>query len=214
MGAKPVRAVAKDQGSPGLPSEGLLLITDKFDAVAVDPGATLILSRGQGASKMQISVPGEVRKVLSAVKEGEIPNIKARFRVSNALYNCRVFLLQNVGEGAEHLLALHIQRESSIVDTIHVLAADYNLSDREQEALEAIAAGLSSKQAAERMHISPNTVKSFIRTVMLKMGVGSRAAMIGRLLEYTKSNGHPEGEWQGTRRTTRGQSWANVPDEE
>jgi DNA-binding CsgD family transcriptional regulator len=41
--------------------------------------------------------------------------------------------------------------------------------------------GFTSKEIAERMKISPNTVKAFIRLVMVKMGVSTRSGIIGKL---------------------------------
>ena len=35
------------------------------------------------------------------------------------------------------------------------------------------------------MNITPNTVKSFVRIIMIKMGVGTRAAIVSKLLEYS-----------------------------
>ncbi len=38
-----------------------------------------------------------------------------------------------------------------------------------------------SKEIAERLKISPNTVKAFVRLVMVKMGVTTRSAVVGKL---------------------------------
>ena len=43
--------------------------------------------------------------------------------------------------------------------------------------------GLTSKEVAIRMNISPNTVKAFLRLVMGKMGVTTRAGIVAKLLE-------------------------------
>jgi DNA-binding CsgD family transcriptional regulator len=42
--------------------------------------------------------------------------------------------------------------------------------------------GLTSKEIAIRMNISPNTVNSFVRLMMVKMGVSSRSAIIGKIV--------------------------------
>ena len=42
--------------------------------------------------------------------------------------------------------------------------------------------GLSSKEIATRMNVSPNTVKAFLRVVMIKMGVSSRSAIVGKVM--------------------------------
>jgi hypothetical protein len=48
--------------------------------------------------------------------------------------------------------------------------------------LRGISLGLSSKVMADRMDISPNTVKAFLRLIMIKMGVTSRAGIVANIL--------------------------------
>jgi DNA-binding CsgD family transcriptional regulator len=43
--------------------------------------------------------------------------------------------------------------------------------------------GLTSKGLARKMSISPNTVNAFLRLIMVKMGVTSRAGVMGKLLD-------------------------------
>ncbi len=58
----------------------------------------------------------------------------------------------------------------------------YGLSVREEQVLRLVLTGLSNKQIAEQMGISPNTVKAFLRLIMTKMEVSSRFAILGKLL--------------------------------
>ena len=44
--------------------------------------------------------------------------------------------------------------------------------------------GLSSKEIANRMDVSPNTVKTFLRLIMIKMGVSSRAAIVAKVISF------------------------------
>ncbi len=60
-------------------------------------------------------------------------------------------------------------------------ALKYGLTKREQEALSGILGGLSNKELAAWMNISPNTVKAFIHIVMLKMGASTRAEIAERI---------------------------------
>ena len=43
--------------------------------------------------------------------------------------------------------------------------------------------GFTSKEIAARMKISPNTVKAFLRLIMLKLRVSTRSGIVGRILE-------------------------------
>ena len=52
------------------------------------------------------------------------------------------------------------------------------LTDRESEVLALITQGMSNAQVAELTFLSPNTVKSYIRSVYRKIGVGSRTQAV------------------------------------
>ena len=58
----------------------------------------------------------------------------------------------------------------------------FGLTSREQETVQFLLEGLTSKEIAQRMKISPNTVKAFIRLVMVKMGVSTRSGIIGKIV--------------------------------
>ena len=49
--------------------------------------------------------------------------------------------------------------------------------------------GLSTKGLAREMNISPNTVNAFLRLIMIKMGVTTRAGVVGKVLEQNGANG-------------------------
>ncbi len=57
------------------------------------------------------------------------------------------------------------------------------LSPREQEITRMVAAGYPNKTIAAVLDISSWTVGTHLRRVFAKLGVGSRAAMVARLLE-------------------------------
>jgi DNA-binding CsgD family transcriptional regulator len=58
-----------------------------------------------------------------------------------------------------------------------------NLSPREQEIVRMVAQGHSNKIIADVLNISSWTVCTHLRRIFAKLGVGSRAAMVARLLE-------------------------------
>ncbi|MFL5846389.1 MAG: response regulator transcription factor [Solirubrobacteraceae bacterium] len=49
------------------------------------------------------------------------------------------------------------------------------LSDREQEVVELLASGLNGEQIAERLVLSPETIKTHVRNAMLRLGARTRA---------------------------------------
>jgi DNA-binding CsgD family transcriptional regulator len=56
------------------------------------------------------------------------------------------------------------------------------LTQREQETVKLLLQGLTSKEIAVRMEISANTVKAFVRLVMIKMGVSTRSGIAGKFV--------------------------------
>jgi len=41
--------------------------------------------------------------------------------------------------------------------------------------------GLTSKEIAVRMNVTPNTVKTFVRLIMSKMAVSTRSGIVGKI---------------------------------
>jgi len=62
------------------------------------------------------------------------------------------------------------------------VSQQFNLTQREQEVLKHLLQGLTGKAIANRMNISPNTVKAFLRMIMIKMGVSSRSEMVIKII--------------------------------
>jgi DNA-binding CsgD family transcriptional regulator len=73
------------------------------------------------------------------------------------------------------------------------LSESFHLTEREREVVELLIQGLTNKEIAERMDISPNTVRAFIRMVMVKLGVSTRSGIVGIVFRgiYTAINHRP-----------------------
>jgi DNA-binding CsgD family transcriptional regulator len=65
----------------------------------------------------------------------------------------------------------------------------FNLTQREQEVLEYLLQGMRNKEIANRMNISPNTVRAFLRLIMIKTGVSSRSAIVGKIMMTQRNVG-------------------------
>ena len=75
-----------------------------------------------------------------------------------------------------------IERKSNESATIVEISERYGLTARERETVQFLREGFTSKEIAQRMEISPNTVKAFIRLVMVKMGVSTRSGIVGKIV--------------------------------
>jgi DNA-binding CsgD family transcriptional regulator len=170
---------------------GLLVLDMSLRLLAADEGALSILHgtvhNNGNKNGEKVYLPKHVLDMLA--NQGNGAGGKLRVSIGDEHYLCRTFFIQQQnGATGEPSIALYLHRDTSFTDAINDIAAEYHLSDREQQALRGIAIGLSAKEMADQMDISPNTVKSFLRIVMIKLGVGTRAGILGRLLEHGQHN--------------------------
>lgn len=165
---------------------GLILLDLSLKPIAFDSGAAAILRDPQERNAdSTINLPKEVLETIRSHNPNELTSVKTHFRLGKREYSCRAYLLESqIGSFTLPILALHLERDSSYNDALNDVIAAYHLTSREQEALRGISVGLTSKELAERMNISPNTVKAFLRLIMIKMGVTTRAGIVAKLLEH------------------------------
>ncbi|HXK03863.1 MAG TPA: helix-turn-helix transcriptional regulator [Verrucomicrobiae bacterium] len=159
------------------------MVDSDFRLIALDSGAEAILADLNGPGGAEPALPADVVNRLSAgFESGQIGASSIHLASAHHEYSCRAFLVKSRDSNFGDILALHLKKEISVVDAVHQVGIDYHLTDREQEVLIGVAMGLTSKELAGRMNISPNTVKAFLRLIMIKMGVATRAGIVGKLL--------------------------------
>jgi len=170
---------------PKVPDVGLVLMDTALKPIASDRGAFAILRGMNGASIKQESasfLPKEVLDMIGDHTPNDMSSSKMTFHVGTSDYTVRAYRM-DAETGFPPMIALHIEKVSSTSDAVSAVAAKYHLTDREQETLRGVAMGLSSKELAIKMNISPNTVKVFLRLIMIKMGVSTRGAIIAQILQ-------------------------------
>lgn len=74
-------------------------------------------------------------------------------------------------------LSRDLEKHAEIEELLLLPPEDYQLSDREQEVLELVAQGLSSKEIAERLNIAVNTVNTHRKSITKKTGIKSVAGL-------------------------------------
>jgi DNA-binding NarL/FixJ family response regulator len=75
----------------------------------------------------------------------------------------------------------------------HDLGRDLRLTPREEDVLALVVAGRSNAEIAELLFLSPNTVKSFIRTAYAKIGATTRSQAVAWGIQH----GYPTGDLTG-----------------
>jgi DNA-binding CsgD family transcriptional regulator len=88
------------------------------------------------------------------------------------------------------VITFHLQRDASPNGAILQIVSRCGLTPREEAVLRGISIGLTTKEIAQRLNISPNTVKTYLHSIMIKLRVTTRAAIVGKLLNYEEVPQH------------------------
>jgi len=120
---------------------------------------------------------------LGLKSQGTLEYSIKRFMSGRRHYRCRLLPVSPCGRNPQRpMMALLIERNPVSAD-LFAIAEKFNLTRREYEAVQHLALGMTSKEIAARMEISPNTVKAFLRLAMIKTGVTNRSGIIGKFLK-------------------------------
>jgi DNA-binding CsgD family transcriptional regulator len=173
---------------PAAVESGLILLDASLTVVALDEGAALLLSSSEDLEAtvtQPISLPSDFQDTLRRYGPSGLPSFTLRVKLASGEFDSRIYMLESCQLPLpQPLVAVHLQKGASANDLLSDAGVRYHLTDREEEALRGIALGLTSKELAKRMRISPNTVKAFVRMIMAKMGVSTRSGIVARLLEH------------------------------
>lgn len=119
----------------------------------------------------------KIRTALLSKQASSSARFVSEFKSGRRSYFCRAF---SVGSSRKqsHAAAVGVLLERGLSGLIPIsqLSQRHRLTQREAETLVYSLQGLSSKEIANRMNASTNTVKTFLRLVMIKTGVTSRSA--------------------------------------
>jgi DNA-binding CsgD family transcriptional regulator len=192
---KMINTVSNGHGVPVVDETGGMILMDaSFHAIAYDRGAAVILGIPERTPEVlhpAVPIPKELLDVLNGKDFTAVHNTVTRLHTRKGQFSCTTYLMapQN-GVLSQPVLALHLERDFSAMDAIDKVAARYHLTEREEETLKGVALGLTSKELADRMHISPNTVKAFLRLIMIKMGATTRSGIVGKILQSQHDTGN------------------------
>jgi DNA-binding CsgD family transcriptional regulator len=162
---------------------GVVIVDASLNVVAANVHAVQILAFPVGSEKARRPSALLREKISSLVPRGsqkESVNVR-EFRSGRRTYLCRSFVLDPSGSSSPaHVLML--ERRASNTTALSEAHERFGLTPREQETIQLLMEGLTSKEIAERMKISPSTVKAFLRLVMVKMSVSTRSGIVGKVL--------------------------------
>ena len=137
--------------------------------------------------RADVFLAGKIHSSLMSQPSSRESPFVTQFRSGRRRYLCRVMFVDWNANGHPHpSMAVLLERAPSGLIPVALVSEHFNLTRRERDVLEYLLHGLSTKEIANRMGVSPNTVKAFLRLIMSKTGVSSRAAIVGRVIT-TKS---------------------------
>jgi DNA-binding CsgD family transcriptional regulator len=174
--------------SIGNSEPGFLLVSPSLDPIACNAGAVQILtfpSSPDKIKKLNIFLTDKIRSGLVNRQSRESLEFVKEFKSGKRRYICRSFRLEGQDNGAQATVAVLLERYSSGSAALSQMSEQFALTEREKETVELLLQGLTSKEIAIRMNISPNTVKAFLRLVMVKMGVSTRSGIVGRVVGHS-----------------------------
>ena len=178
------RHIRRSQADPAL--VGVLLLNAQLRPVYHNAEATRIL--GYPDKVRHAPSLNDVLAIAPKIAELADPGLpqEIKFKSGRRQYVCRSFVL-DAKRGADRRLqprfVVMIERETSPLVDLERWGDEFQLTNRERQAVGLLVKGLTSKQIAARMSISPNTVKSFLKLVMIKVGATNRTGIVAKLFE-------------------------------
>jgi DNA-binding CsgD family transcriptional regulator len=163
-------------------SSGFLLLNSSMKPIFVNPNAAQILmypGRIEARDDLSERLASKLEPILFSGQS--LPTVVAKFQSGRRSYQCRSFRVDTLSHAkSQPLLAVLLERAPERSMVLNQLSEKFRLTVREQEVSHYLLQGLSSKEIAVRMEISPNTVKAFLRLIMVKMGVSSRSGIVAK----------------------------------
>jgi DNA-binding CsgD family transcriptional regulator len=196
VGATPAQAqgLATKKGvSASKSATGFLLLDSSLSIVSFNREAVQILSYPDNVKNLtssELLLTETIRsRLITQPSPGESVFVK-EFKSGRRHYFCRAFLIDShTKEPGQPTTAVLLERGPSGLVPLSQVCQQFNLTQREQEVLVHLLQGIRNKEIANRMNISPNTVRAFLRLIMIKTGVSSRSAIVGKIMMTRRNVG-------------------------
>ncbi len=166
-------------------SEGFLLLDSSMNPLFVNPVARQILvypEKPEAQKNLSSYLASRIRSTLLSQQPSTGPALVPRFQSGRRTYWCRSFEVSSMANGHSQVSLVVLFGRASVASSASLaqLSERFRLTTREQEVAQFLLEGLTSKEIGMRMQISPNTVKAFLRLIMVKMGVTTRSGIVGK----------------------------------
>jgi DNA-binding CsgD family transcriptional regulator len=162
---------------------GFVLLADRGDVLYRDREAVRVLCYPRIAPddrELDRAVRDKIRSlVVAASPTPSQPEWFLQFFSGRRRYRCRGIRVE-LNDAAHTILLI----EGAVPESLALSAVcdAHHLTPRERETVSLLMHGFTNRQIATRMGVSVNTVRAFIRVVMVKVGASTRTGIIGALV--------------------------------
>jgi DNA-binding CsgD family transcriptional regulator len=164
---------------------GFILVDSSCRPVFMNSEAADILKfsdKGKASRSGEKGFVDEIRSLFAELTKDSTAPCSAKIQSGKRKYQCSVFSLNAPSSnGNGPVAAILLERNSKPLD--FELTAGFSFTPRERQVVQLLALGLTTKEIAGRLQISPNTVKTFLRLVMAKTEVTTRSGIVGKILQ-------------------------------
>ncbi|HEV8523039.1 MAG TPA: LuxR C-terminal-related transcriptional regulator [Terriglobales bacterium] len=163
---------------------GFVLLNAELEPISSNAEALRILDYPGGTRGRRAHSLLADKIVSSLITRRSPPDFVPEFTSGRRLYACRTFFLSPsaANRSSAPAVALLLERKSPGWLSLSEISDTYNLTRRERQTVELLVRGLTTKEIAVQMSVSPNTVKAFLRLVMIKLGVSTRSGIVGKII--------------------------------
>jgi DNA-binding CsgD family transcriptional regulator len=162
--------------------DGLILLDCSLRPIWFNAAALTILSFPEKPTRPELVLTEKIRSGLISNGSSSAHSFSEQFTSGRRKYSCRPFFVNlERPKLTDPFVALLLERNRTL--QISHMAEHFKLTQRERQVVELLLNGLTTKELAGRLSISPNTVKALLHLVMAKMGVSTRCGVIGKVVE-------------------------------
>ena len=164
---------------------GVVLMHDS-GAIFLNTAAAKIVSFPKDPQKVDRTLSVQtIRAALNGKSiSGKRPSFVTELISGRRTYVINAFVLKDAASTSQQCFAVLLERKRPQASEVAQVANEFRLTGRERQTLELLTEGLTSKEIAARLGVSPNTIKSFLRLIMVKMAVSNRSAILGKVLQH------------------------------
>ena len=175
-------------------SPALVLFDSSFRLLSYNAEAIRILTYPRDAREIHPlarHIEDQLRSLLDPLRSSSRTGPTPAFQSGRREYAVRIFTLNNhrnaspSSNSSYPANAVLLERRYRQLADLSTVAAQFHLTAREQETLLFLAEGMTSKEIANQMGISPHTVSAFFRLIMSKMQVSTRSGIIGKIVRIS-----------------------------